>query len=132
MFNIEYCKNLQKGNIQKKFYFIYNHKILSEKQFGFIKNKGTKHALSYITKMIYQNLDKSKPIIVAFLDLAKAFDTVDHNILLHKLQAYGIRGNAHKLMQSNLSNRKQTVRIDQSESEPITITMGQSLAHYFL
>ena len=42
------------------------------------------------TKRIYENLDKSKTIIVAFLDLAKAFDTVDHNILLHKLQAYGM------------------------------------------
>ena len=61
---------------------------------------------------------------MTFLDLAKAFDTVDHNILLHKLQAYGIRGNAYKLMQSYLTNRKQKVRIGQSESEPITITMG--------
>ena len=47
-----------------------------------------------------------------------------HNILLHKFQAYGIRGNAYKLMQNFLSNRKQKVRIDQRESEPITITMG--------
>ena len=50
------------------FDFINKHKILSEKQFGFIKNKGTRDA-SYITKRIYDNLDKSKPIIVAFLDL---------------------------------------------------------------
>ena len=69
-------------------------------------------------------MDKSKPIAVAFLDLAKAFGTVDHNILLHKLHAYEIRGNAYKLMQSYLTNRKQKVRIDQSESEPITITVG--------
>ena len=106
------------------FDFIYKHKILSEKQFGFIKNKEIRDALSYITKRVYENLDKSKPIIVAFLDLAKAFDTVDHNILLHKLQAYGIRGNAYKLIQSYLTNRKQKVRIDQRDSEPITITMG--------
>ena len=67
--------------------------------------------------MIYENIDKSKPIIVAFLDLAKAFDTVDRNIMLNKLQAYGIRGNAYKSMQSYLTNRKQKVRIDQRESE---------------
>ena len=118
------AKIFEKVVYERIFDFIYKHKILSEKQFGFIKNKGTRDALSYITKTIYENLDKSKPIIVVFLDLAKAFDTVDHNILLHKLQAYGIRDNAYKLMQSYLTNRKQKVRIDQRESEPTTITMG--------
>ena len=118
------AKIFEKVIYKRIFDFIHKHKILSEKQYGFIKNKGTRDALGYITKRIYENLDKSKPIAVAFLDLAKAFDTVDHNILLHKLHAYGIRGNAYKLMQSYLTNRKQKVRIDQSESEPITITVG--------
>ena len=118
------AKIFEKVIYERIFDFIYKHKILSNKQFGFIKNKGTRDALSYITKRIFDNLDKSKPIIVAFLDLAKAFDTVDHNILLHKLQSHGIKGNAYKLMQNYLTNRKQKVRIDQSESEPITITIG--------
>ena len=100
------AKIFKKVIYERIFDFIYKHKILSERQFGFIKNKGTRDALSYITKRIYENLDKSKPIIVAFLDLAKAFDTLDHNILLHKLQAYAIRGNAYNLMQSYLTNRK--------------------------
>ena len=78
------AKIFEKVIYERIFDFIYKQKILSEKQFGFIKNKGTRDALSYITKRIYENLDKSKPIIVAFLNLAK-IDTVDHNILLHKL-----------------------------------------------
>ena len=104
--------------------FIGKNKILSEKQFGFIKKKGTKDALSYITKKIYENLDKSTPIAVAFLDLAKAFDTVDHKILLEKLYAYGIRGNAYKLLESYLTNRKQKVRLGDKESEYNTVNTG--------
>ena len=104
--------------------FIGKNKILSGKQFGFVKNIGTKDALSYITKRIYENLDNSNPIAVAFLDLAKAFDTVNHKILLDKLEAYDIRGNPHKLLQSYLANRKQKVRMGQNESEFKIINMG--------
>ena len=52
--------------------------ILSNKQFGFVKGRGTKDALNHITNILYNILDKSKPIIGIFLDLAKAFDTVNH------------------------------------------------------
>ena len=71
---------------------MYECNIISEKQYGFARNKGTTDALDYLTNKIYSNLDNSIPIIAAFLDLAKAFDTVNHKILLEKLDRYGIRG----------------------------------------
>lgn len=77
--------------------FINKNGILIVKQFGFIKNKGTKDALSYITNNIYEKLDNSNPIAIKFLDLVKAFGVV-YKILLDKLYNYGVRGNAHKLV----------------------------------
>ena len=59
-----------------------------------------------------------------FIDLAKAFDTVDHKILLNKLQHYGIRGIALKWFQSYLSNRKQCVTVNGQSSEFAVITCG--------
>ena len=98
--------------------------IISDKQYGFVKNRGTTDALSYLTNIIYSNLDKSTPIIAAFLDLAKAFDTVNHKILLEKLDRYGIRGNALKLLTSYLSDRLQNVKINEYISPYKLITTG--------
>ena len=88
--------------------FLTKHRILSKNPFGFIKHKGTKDALAHITNIIYNNLNKSKPTIATFIDLATAFDTVDHSILLQKIYEYGIRGSALELIKSYLSNRKQS------------------------
>ena len=93
------------------------HQILSEHQSGFVKNKGTADALNYITHKIYQNLDKSKRIMASFLNIAKAFDTIKHDILLSKLERYGIRGKVLLLFKSYLSDRQQKVRIQNQTSE---------------
>ena len=106
------------------FNFISHSKIISKQQFGFMKNLGTKDALSYITNKIYNSIDKSKPIIITFLDLAKAFDTVDHEILLEKIYCYGIRGNAHKLIESYLTNRQQRVKLVSACSSYRNVKVG--------
>ena len=59
-----------------------------------------------------------------FLDFSKAFDTVNHDILLSKLYTYGIRGTPFKWFKSYLSNRTQFVKIDEIESSMATITCG--------
>ena len=61
-----------------------------------MKNRGMSDALNFYCNLIYNNLDRSKPVIATFLDLANAFDTVNHVILLAKLYRYGIRGSENK------------------------------------
>ena len=69
-------------------------------------------------------MDKNDIPITIFLDLSKAFDTLDHNILLDKLSYYGINGTAYKLMESYLTNRKQFVEIDDIKSDTLFLTTG--------
>lgn len=104
--------------------FIFESNIISENQFGFIKNRGTSNALNFLSDFLYSNLDKSKPTIVAFIDLAKAFDTVDHSILLDKLSYMGIRGNVLELIKSYLTDRFQMVRIGNTNSSYKLIDIG--------
>jgi len=66
------------------------HKVLYNYQFGFRKNHGTNLALMEVIDSIYKSLDSSKIVCGVFLDLQKAFDTVQHDILLNKLFNYGI------------------------------------------
>ena len=83
-----------------------------------------KRCFKLYTKTLYEKLDKSKPVAITFLDLAKAFDTVNHEILLKKLYNYGIRGKAHNLISNYLCNRKQKVRIGTIESSYEKLNTG--------
>ena len=64
---------------------------LIKNQFGFRENHSTSHALIDVVEYIYKSLDDNKFVFGVYIDLKKAFDTVDHDILLAKLEHYGIR-----------------------------------------
>ncbi len=111
--------------IHKRIYnFITDSKIIAKNQYGFLKNKGTKDAIVAITSFIYTNIDKNNSTVIAFLDLAKAFDTVDHALLLDKLYRYGIRGIAVDLIRDYLKNRYQVVKVNGVKSKSCKVQIG--------
>lgn len=111
--------------IYKRIYgFITKNKIISKNQFGFRKGMGTKDALHKLTSQLYSSIDQNIPTVVTFLDLAKAFDSVNHEILLKKLFRYGIRGKAYEIVQSYLTDRKQRVKINGNVSNYKDINIG--------
>ena len=89
-----------------------NSKILYPKQFGFQKGHSTDHALLQLVDQIYESFERNEYTIGVFIDLSKAFDTVDHNILLKKLEIYGISGTHLQWFRNYLSNRKQYIQFD--------------------
>ena len=104
--------------------FIDKHNILSEYQFGFRKSHSTCMALTALIDKIVNANDKGEHVMGIFLDFAKAFDTVNHNILLSKLSCYGVRGVALKWFDSYLENRSQIVKFNETYSESKSITCG--------
>ena len=87
------------------------NEILSPYQFGFRKNISTLDAIIHITEFIYNALNNKNSILNILIDYSKAFDTVNHRILLRKLKRDGVTGIALKLFESYLQNRQQTVSI---------------------
>ena len=81
-------------------------------------------AITLITDKIQKAIDSGQYASGIFLDLSKAFDTVNHEILLQKLEVYGIRGIAFNWFKSYLNNRRQSVSIGHIKSNPLEITCG--------
>ena len=86
-------------------FFITN--LFYDSQYGFRPEHSTEYAAIEITDRIIAAMDKNNSPLNVYLDLSKAFDTIDHAILLEKLSHYGIRGNPLKLISSYLENRQQ-------------------------
>ena len=98
--------------------------ILHENQFGFRRHHSTNHALNYSIDQIKLSISKGDHVLGIFIDLSKAFDTIDHKILLEKLGHYGVRGNALALIESYLSNRKQYVATLGENSDQLNVIYG--------
>jgi hypothetical protein len=90
---------------------LYLNKILSERQFGYQKSIGTGDAIRTLVRDVVQQLNEKRKTAGLFMDLSSAFDTINHGILLAKLQHYGVRGKILCLFKSYLTNRKQFVEI---------------------
>ena len=88
----------------------------------FRNNISTEHALIDVITNSFDKINENQPSALLFLDLKKAFDSVNHDILLSKLHHHGIRGPAHDLLVSSLSVRKHFVEVDSIRSDYKQIT----------
>jgi hypothetical protein len=104
--------------------FIKENNIIYNNQFGFRKQYSTNHALLSIIKEIRTNLDNKKYSCGVFVDLEKAFDTVNHKILLSKLDYYGIKGTPNNWLSSYVTNLTQSVTLNGVVSESLPVTCG--------
>ena len=117
-------KILQKLMYKRLISFINKYNILCDDQFGFREKHSTVHANLLITDKIQRTIENGHFSCGILLDFSKAFDTVDHAILLKKLSIYGIRGIAYDWFASYLHNRKQHVSIGSFKSDDTIITHG--------
>ena len=104
--------------------FLKKNKLLFCHQFGFQNGYSVNHALTTLTELIRKALDEDKFACGVFIDLQKAFDTVDHNILLLKLYHYGVKGTPHQWFKSYLTGRQQYTTINHQTSSLCNVKYG--------
>ena len=104
--------------------YLDRNNIISKCQFGFKANSSTSDAITHLTNHIYKEFDKQNYTLAICIDFSKAFDTINHEILLDKLKHIGIRGTLLHWFKSYLSNRKQFVSFNGNKSSPLFIENG--------
>ncbi len=117
-------KIFEKAIVQRLRRFLEDFDLISNNQFGFRNNMSTEKAIMQFTSKIYSNLERKRYVAGIFLDLSKAFDTLNHAILLDKLYNSGVRGTPLKLLESYLTNRKQSVYCNKKSSQLKVIHTG--------
>lgn len=103
---------------QRLNYFMMMNDFLSKEQYGFEKNSNTSAACLSLTHFISKNMDEGNYVACVFLDFQKAFDSVDHEVLLYKLKKMNLNLNQIEFFRSYLNNRQQKVRVNDTLSQP--------------
>lgn len=117
-------KVIEKILYEKISRFITKYRMFDELQFGYRKFHGTQDAICKVLSIISEALDRKKYVTVVFFDIAKAFDSINHQQLLYKIQRMGIRGVPLEILRDYLTNRQQFVKIDDQKSECSLIRNG--------
>ena len=122
-------KVLEKIMYNKMYGFLSHNNIFFDSQYGFRSKRSCEHAIMEMVGRVLQTKNKGKHSMGVFLDLSKAFDTLDHPVLIAKLERYGIRGNMLDWFKSYLSGRSLVAKISNSTnvttySEKYDITFG--------
>ena len=103
-------KLLEKIICEKVYTFLDNTNQIYASQYSFRSGRSCENAISELVSAVLKGFQSNKYTVGVFLDLSKAFDTLEHTILLEKLHYYGIRGITHDWFRSYLSNRKMRVK----------------------
>jgi hypothetical protein len=117
-------KVIEKLMYNRMLKFINKHNIISPNQYGFRAGHSTKHAVIDLVNHILNLLDNKKTVLSVFLDISKAFDCVNHQILLNKLNYYGFRGLIHSWLTDYLNHRYQYVSLNNHTSNITKISIG--------
>ena len=122
-----FAKIQEKAVHEMVYSFLLKHKLLSSYQSGFRPLHSTTTSLIDITNTVLHNIDKGKLTGLAFLDLSKAFDTLDHELLLMKFSDFGLNKSSVNWFKAYLAKRTQSVNINgvQSDTEPILYGVPQ-------
>ncbi len=115
--------------LEKLFYnrlssFVNKHNILNSNQFGFRMGQSTSLALAHVISSLTNKCNLNNKIAFVLLDLKKAFDLINHELLLNKLSFYGIRGIALQWLRSYLTNRTQKTKINDTFSNVKPVSAG--------
>jgi hypothetical protein len=105
-------------------HYMHTNNILVPQHFGFGKSLSTENAAFKLTNIVLKAINQKMHVGVIFCDLSKAFDYINHKILLAKLHCYGIQGTGENWFRSCLTNRKQKVQI---KSSTATINLFSNL-----
>ena len=120
----QFSKILERLFVNRLNTFIDKYELLSNSQYGFRKKRSTSGALMQITEEFTNTVEKRETTIDVYIDLKKAFDTIDHNILIKKLDWMGIRGTANNWIKNYLENRQQFVQCGEHKSDLLNVVCG--------
>ena len=120
-----FSKILERIMYNRLYKYLIENNILYSKQFGFQNRHSTDHALVQLVDQIIESFENNQYTLGVFINLSKAFDTVDHSTLLKKLKLYSITDRNYGWLKSYLSNRRQFVQINEKEKTSLeTISYG--------
>ena len=104
--------------------YLLTNNLLSSCQYAYLKNHSTETALCHILGTCLDNINEGYSNIITMLDLSKGFDVPNRDILIHKLSKYGVTDTSLLWFKSYLSDRKEFVHANQSDSSSVSVNMG--------